>query len=59
MSKSNLERATELMIAILENNSKLTRNGTQGTTISTTTIVDSKTVASHVKNLKVALDEMD
>lgn len=59
MSKSNLELATELMIAILEHNSKLTRNGTQGTTISATTIVDSKTVASHVKNLKVALDEMD
>ncbi|PTE69899.1 hypothetical protein BUY46_01845 [Staphylococcus devriesei] len=59
MSKSNKELATELMIAILEHNSKLTTHGPQGTVVSKVNMVDSKIVASHLKYLKGALDSMD
>lgn len=59
MVKSNKELATELMIAILNHNSKLTTYGPQGTVVSKISMVDAKVVASQVKHLKESLDSLD
>ena len=59
MSKTNKELATDLVIAMLEHNAKLTKFATSSNPVSSTSVVNGKVIVENLNYIKVALDEMD
>ena len=58
MSKTNKELATDLVIAMLEHNAKLTKFASSNP-VSSTSVVNGKVIVENLNYIKVALDEMD
>ncbi|ATY56461.1 hypothetical protein QAC11_01125 [Staphylococcus aureus] len=59
MEKSNKELASELVIAMLEHNAKLTKSGVNGNPISSSSIINGEVIVNNLKYIKDYLDRMD
>lgn len=59
MSKTNKELATDLVIAMLEHNAKLTKFAASSNPVSSTSVVNGKVIVENLNYIKAALDEMD
>ena len=59
MSKTNKELATDLVIAMLEHNAKLTKFAANSNPISSNSVVNGKVIVENLNYIKAALDQMD